>query len=225
MDELRKINIPRIRFTTSHPRDFDDHLIEVLAKGGNLVEHIHLPVQHGNSEILKLMARKYTREQYVTLANKIKKAIPNASFTTDLIVGFPNETEEQFEDTLSLVKEIEFDSAFTYIYSPREGTPAAKMKDNVPMEVKRERLARLNELVNEISAKKNLSYQDQVVEVLVEGESKKNPDILSGRTRTNRLVNFKGPKSAIGEIVYVKITEAKTWSLDGEMVEYAEVNK
>lgn len=225
MDELRKIDIPRIRFTTSHPRDFDDHLIEVLAKGGNLVEHIHLPVQHGNSEILKLMARKYTREQYVTLANKIKKAIPNASFTTDLIVGFPNETEEQFEDTLSLVKEIQFDSAFTYIYSPREGTPAAKMKDNVPMEVKRERLARLNELVNEISAQKNLSYQDKVVEVLVEGESKKNPEILSGRTRTNRLVNFKGPKSAIGEIVYVKITEAKTWSLDGEMVEFAEVNK
>lgn len=225
MDELHKIDIPRIRFTTSHPRDFDDHLIEVLAKGGNLVEHIHLPVQHGNSEILKLMARKYTREQYITLAKKIKAAIPNASFTTDLIVGFPNETEEQFQDTLSLVKEIEFDSAFTYIYSPREGTPAAKMVDNVPMEVKRERLARLNELVNEISAKKNLSYQDKIVEVLVEGESKKNPEILSGRTRTNRLVNFKGPKAAIGEIVYVKITEAKTWSLDGEMVEFAEVKK
>lgn len=225
LDELRKIDIPRIRFTTSHPRDFDDRLIEVLAKGGNLVEHIHLPVQHGNSEILKLMARKYTREQYLELARKIKKAIPNASFTTDLIVGFPNETEEQFEDTISLVKEIEFDSAFTYIYSPREGTPAAKMVDNVPMEVKRRRLARLNAVVNEISAKKNLSYQDKIVEVLVEGESKKNPDVLTGRTRTNRLVNFKGPKSAIGEIVYVKVTEAKTWTLNGEMVELAEVKK
>ncbi|MCM3759529.1 tRNA (N6-isopentenyl adenosine(37)-C2)-methylthiotransferase MiaB [Alkalihalobacillus oceani] len=223
MDEIHKIDIPRVRFTTSHPRDFDDHLINVLAKGGNLVEHIHLPVQHGNSEILKLMARKYTREQYVELAHKIKMAIPNASFTTDLIVGFPNETEEQFEDTLSLVREIQFDSAYTYIYSPREGTPAAKMKDNVPMEVKRERLARLNALVNEISAKKNLAYQDQVVEVLVEGESKKNPDVLAGRTRTNRLVNFKAPKSYIGEIVHVKVTEAKTWSLDGEMVELAEV--
>ena len=225
MDELRKIDIPRIRFTTSHPRDFDDHLIEVLAKGGNLVEHIHLPVQHGNSEILKLMARKYSREQYLVLAGKIKEAIPNASFTTDLIVGFPNETEEQFEDTLSLVREIEFDSAFTYIYSPREGTPAAKMVDNVPMEVKKERLARLNALINEISAKRNLDYQDKVVEVLVEGESKKNPEILSGRTRTNRLVNFKGPESVIGNIVYVKVTDAKTWSLDGEMVELAEVKE
>lgn len=223
MDELRMIDIPRIRFTTSHPRDFDDHLIEVLAKGGNLVEHIHLPVQHGNSEILKLMARKYTREQYVELAQKIKNAIPNASFTTDLIVGFPNETEEQFQDTLSLVREIEFDSAYTYIYSPREGTPAAKMEDNVPMETKKRRLAELNALINEISAKKNLDYQDKVVEVLVEGESKKNPEILSGRTRTNRLVNFKAPKDVIGDIVYVKVTEAKTWSLDGEMVELAEV--
>ncbi|WP_231686974.1 tRNA (N6-isopentenyl adenosine(37)-C2)-methylthiotransferase MiaB [Bacillus sp. JCM 19034] len=223
MDEIHKIDIPRVRFTTSHPRDFDDHLIQVLSKGGNLVEHIHLPVQHGSSAILKLMARKYTRQQYLDLAHKIKMAIPNASFTTDLIVGFPNETEEQFEETLSLVREIEFDSAYTYIYSPREGTPAAKMKDNVPMEVKRERLARLNALVNEISAKKNVAYQDKIVEVLVEGESKKNPDVLAGRTRTNRLVNFTGPKSVIGEIVYVKVTEAKTWSLSGEMVEMAEV--
>ncbi|KGA98521.1 (dimethylallyl)adenosine tRNA methylthiotransferase [Alkalihalobacillus alcalophilus ATCC 27647 = CGMCC 1.3604] len=225
MDEIHKIDIPRVRFTTSHPRDFDDHLIEVLAKGGNLVEHIHLPVQHGNSQILKLMARKYTRERYIELANKIKNTIPNASFTTDIIVGFPNETEEQFEDTLSLMREIEFDSAFTYIYSPREGTPAAKMKDNVPDKVKRERLARLNALVNEISAKKNLEYQGKVVEVLVEGESKKNPEVLAGRTRTNRLVNFRGPKSAIGTIVYVKINDAKTWSLNGELVESAEVIK
>lgn len=137
MNEIHKIDIPRVRFTTSHPRDFDDHLIEVLAQGGNLVEHIHLPVQHGNSDILKLMGRKYTREQYITLANKIKQAIPNASFTTDLIVGFPNETEEQFQDMLSLVEEIQFDAAYTYIYSPREGTPAARMEDNVPMSVKK----------------------------------------------------------------------------------------
>ncbi|QKS71363.1 tRNA (N6-isopentenyl adenosine(37)-C2)-methylthiotransferase MiaB [Paenalkalicoccus suaedae] len=224
MDELHKIDIPRIRFTTSHPRDFDDHLIDVLAKGGNLVEHIHLPVQSGNNEILKLMARKYTREQYVELAGKIKQAIPNASFTTDIIVGFPNETEEQFEDTMTLVREMDYDSAFTYIYSPRDGTPAAKMQDNVPMEVKKARLKRLNELVNEQSAKKNLDYQGRVVEVLVEGESKKNPDVLSGRTRTNRLVNFRAPKSAIGQIVHVRVTEAKTWSLNGEVVEMSEVN-
>ncbi|SDY69003.1 tRNA-2-methylthio-N6-dimethylallyladenosine synthase [Evansella caseinilytica] len=223
MDEIRKIDIPRVRFTTSHPKDFDDHLIEVLAKGGNLVEHIHLPVQSGNNEVLKLMARKYTREEYVILANKIKQAIPHASFTTDIIVGFPNETEEQFQDTLSLIREMEYDSAYTYVYSPREGTPAAKMEDNIPMEVKKDRLARLNALVNEISAKKNKEHEGRIVEVLVEGESKKNPDILSGRTRTNRLVNFAGPKSCIGEIVHVKITEAKSWSLNGHVVETAEV--
>ncbi|WP_096435327.1 tRNA (N6-isopentenyl adenosine(37)-C2)-methylthiotransferase MiaB [Alteribacter populi] len=223
MDEIRKIDIPRVRFTTSHPRDFDDHLIEVLAKGGNLVEHIHLPVQSGNNDVLKLMARKYTRESYIELAKKIKKAIPQASFTTDIIVGFPNETEEQFEDTLTLMKEMEYDSAFTYIYSPRDGTPAAKMEDNVPHDVKRDRLRRLNEVVNDLSAKKNKPLEDQVVEVLVEGESKKDPDTLSGRTRTNKLVNFKAPKSCIGELVNVKITEAKTWSLNGEVVETAEV--
>ncbi|WP_028399060.1 tRNA (N6-isopentenyl adenosine(37)-C2)-methylthiotransferase MiaB [Ectobacillus panaciterrae] len=219
MDELRKIDIPRIRFTTSHPRDFDDRLIEVLAKGGNLVEHIHLPVQSGSTEVLKMMARKYSREQYLELVRKMKAAISDASFTTDIIVGFPNETEEQFEETLSLYREVEFDSAYTFIYSPREGTPAAKMQDNVPMEVKKDRLQRLNAVVNEISAKKNLAYQDQIVEVLVEGESKNNPDVLAGYTRKNKLVNFIGPKSAIGKIVQVKITEAKTWSLNGVMVE------
>ncbi len=223
MDEIRKIDIPRIRFTTSHPRDFDDHLIDVLAKGGNLVEHIHLPVQSGSSEVLKIMARKYTREQYVELANKIKTKIPNATLTTDIIVGFPNETEEQFEETLSLVKEMDYDSAYTYIYSAREGTPAAKMEDNVPLEVKRDRLQRLNTLINETSARKNKEYEGKVVEVLVEGESRKNPDVLSGRTRTNKLVNFKGPKLAIGNIVFVEITDAKTWSLNGNLVELAEV--
>lgn len=219
MDELRKIDIARIRFTTSHPKDFDDRLIEVLAKGGNLVDHIHLPVQSGSSEILKLMARKYTREQYLELVRKIKEAIPNVSLTTDIIVGFPNETEEQFEETLSLYREVGFDSAYTFIYSPREGTPAAKMKDNVPMEVKKERLQRLNALVNEISAQKMREYEGKVVEVLVEGESKNNPDILAGYTRKNKLVNFKGPKSAIGQLVKVKITKAKTWTLDGEIIE------
>ncbi|MBD1379301.1 tRNA (N6-isopentenyl adenosine(37)-C2)-methylthiotransferase MiaB [Metabacillus arenae] len=219
MDELHKIDIPRIRFTTSHPRDFDDHLIEVLAKGGNLLDHIHLPVQSGSSEVLKLMARKYDRERYLELVRKIKEAMPNASLTTDIIVGFPNETEEQFEETLSLYREVEFDSAYTFIYSPREGTPAAKMQDNIPMEVKKERLQRLNSLVNEISAKKMKEYEGKVVKVLVEGESKNNPDVLAGYTEKNKLVNFKAPKSAIGKIVNVKIVKAKTWTLDGETVE------
>jgi tRNA-2-methylthio-N6-dimethylallyladenosine synthase len=219
MDEIRKIDIPRIRFTTSHPRDFDDRLIEILAKGGNLVEHIHLPVQSGSTEVLKMMARKYTREQYLELVRKIKEAIPGVTLTTDIIVGFPNETEEQFEETLSLYREVGYDSAYTFIYSPREGTPAAKMEDNVPMAVKKERLQRLNALVNELSAEKNKAYEGQIVEVLVEGESKNNPDVLAGYTRKNKLVNFKAPKSTIGQLVQVKIIAAKTWTLDGELLE------
>lgn len=221
MDEMRKIDIPRVRFTTSHPRDFDDHLIEVLAKGGNLVDHIHLPVQSGSTDILKIMARKYSREQYLELVAKIKEAIPNVSLTTDIIVGYPNETEEQFEETMSLFREVGFDAAYTFIYSPREGTPAAKMVDNVPMEVKKERLQRLNALVNETSAQKMDAYMGQIVEVLVEGESKKNPDVLAGYTSKNKLVNFIGPKSAIGQLVSVKISGTKTWSLNGSMVEEA----
>lgn len=224
MEDIRKIDIPRVRFTTSHPWDFTDGLIDVLAKGGNLVEHIHLPVQSGNSDILKIMGRNYTRESYLELFHKLKKAIPHASFTTDIIVGYPNETEEQFEDTLSMVKECEYDSAFTFIYSPRPGTPAAKMTDDVPMEVKKERLQRLNEVVNDISAKKNAAYDGEVVEVLVEGESKKNPDVLSGHTRTNKVVNFRGPKSLIGELVPVKVTNTKTWTLDGEWAAKVEVS-
>lgn len=219
MDDVRKIGIPRIRFTTSHPRDFDDHLVEVLGKGGNLVEHIHLPVQSGSSEVLKLMARKYDRERYLDLVRKIKETVPNVVLTTDIIVGFPGETDEQFEDTISLVKEVEFDSAFTFIYSPREGTPAAKMQDDIPMEVKKARLQRLNETLNEIGRRKNEELRGHVVEVLVEGESKKNADVLSGRTRTNKLVNFAGPKSLIGKMVMVRIEDPKTWSLTGVLLE------
>jgi len=219
MDNLRQIDIPRIRFTTSHPRDFDDHLIEVLAKGGNLVEHIHLPVQSGSTSMLKLMARKYTREQYLELVRKIKVAIPNAALTTDIIVGFPNETDEQFEETISLYEEVGFEHAFTYIYSPREGTPAAKMEDNVPMRVKKERLQRLNNLVNDFSAKAMLDYKDKVVEVLIEGESRKNPEVLAGYTRTNKLVNFVGSKDLAGKLARVRITNTKTWSLEGELIE------
>lgn len=223
LDDIRKIAIPRVRFTTSHPRDFDDYLIGVLAKGGNLVEHIHLPVQSGNSDILKKMARKYSREHYLELVRKIKAAIPQASFTTDIIVGFPGETEEQFQDTLSLVREVEYDAAFTFVYSPRHGTPAAEMEDDVSIAEKKDRLYRLNVLQNQISLKKNMAFKDQVVEVLVEGESKNNPEILAGRTRTNKLVNFKGSNESIGQLVQVKITEPQTWTLKGEQVQKVEV--
>ncbi|OMP68670.1 tRNA (N6-isopentenyl adenosine(37)-C2)-methylthiotransferase MiaB [Domibacillus epiphyticus] len=219
MDEIRQIGIPRVRFTTSHPRDFDDHLIEVLAKGGNLMDHIHLPVQSGSTDVLKIMARKYTREQFLELVRKIKTAMPDVALTTDIIVGYPNETEEQFEETMSLYREVGFEMAYTYIYSPREGTPAAKMNDNVPMDVKKDRLQRLNALVNELSAESMKRYKGQIVDVLIEGESKKNPDVLAGYTSKNKLVNVKAPKSAIGKIIPVKIIETKSWSMDGEAVE------
>lgn len=218
LDEMRKIDIPRVRFTTSHPRDFDDHLIEVLAQGGNLLDHIHLPVQSGSSDVLRVMARRYTRESYLELVGKIRKAMPNATLTTDIIVGFPNETDEQFEETMTLMREVGFEGAYTFIYSPREGTPAARWEDNIPMEVKKERLQRLNKLVNEQAKHAMIQYEGKIVDVLVEGESKKNPDVLSGYTERNKLVNFKAPKSLIGKIVPVKIMEARTWSLNGELL-------
>jgi len=226
LKDMNKIDIPRVRFMTPHPRDFDDRAIEALAQGGNLLDHIHLPVQSGSSEILRRMNRKYTREEYLDLVRKIKAAIPNVTLTTDIIVGFPNETDEQFEETMSLVEEVGYESAYTFIYSPREGTPAAAMEDNVPMEVKKERLYRLNELVNKQSAESMQEFEGKVIKVLVEGESKRDPNVLAGYTEKSKVVNFKGPKSIIGQIVDVKITKAKTWSLDGEIVtKITEVNE
>ncbi len=219
MNELHKIDIPRIRFTTSHPRDFDDRLIEVLGQGGNLLDHIHLPVQSGSNEVLRRMNRKYTREDYLELVAKIREAMPNATLTTDIIVGFPNETDEQFEETMTLMEEVGFEAAYTFIYSPREGTPAAAREDNVSMEIKKERLQRLNELVNKQSAESMQKLKGTVFKVLVEGESKKDPDVLAGYTERNKVVNFKGPKSMIGQIVEVEITEARTWSLNGVVAE------
>jgi tRNA-2-methylthio-N6-dimethylallyladenosine synthase len=221
MDAVNKIDIPRVRFTTSHPRDFDDDLIEVLSKRGNLMEHIHLPVQSGSTEVLKRMSRKYSREDYIKLVTKIKLAIPEVVLTTDIIVGFPGETEEQFAETLSLVNEIGFDFAFTYNYSPRSGTPAAEMEDNVPELVKKARLQRLNNAMNELSKQSNEKLRGQIVEVMVEGESKNNPEVLAGRTRTNKLVHFTGSKELIGKEVEVKVTEAQTWIIKGEIVNEA----
>lgn len=221
MHDISKIDIPRIRFTTSHPRDFDDHLIEVLAGGGNLVEQIHLPVQAGSTAVLKRMSRKYTRESYLELVDKIKAKIPNVMLSTDIIVGFPGETEEQFEETLSLVREVGYDFAFTFIYSPRAGTPAAEMEDNVPMQVKRQRLQRLNLLIQELALKSNQRLIGEVVELLIEGESKNNSDMLSGRTRTNKLVHVEGPASLIGQFVQVEITEVQTWYLKARLVQPA----
>lgn len=218
MADIAKIDIPRVRFTTSHPRDFDDHLISVLAQGGNLVEHIHLPVQSGSTEVLKRMSRKYSRERYLELVGKIKKAIPNVVLTTDIIVGFPGETDDQFEDTYSLVKEVGFDFAYSFIYSPRAGTPAAVMEDNVPMEVKKQRLYRLNELLAQISRDKHEKLIGQEIEVLIEGVSKNNENVLSGRTRSNKLVHIEGPKEWIGNFVQAKVSVAQTYYIKAEPI-------
>ncbi len=219
---LRRINkiegIERVRFMTSHPKDLSDEVIDVIASGDKLCESIHLPVQSGSSRILKKMNRHYDREQYLELAKKIKERIPNVAFTTDIIVGFPGETEEDFEETLSLVKEVEYDSAFTFLYSRRNGTPADLMLNQVDDKVKKERFNRLVEAVNVICAKKNSSYDGKIVEVLVEGESKSDPSKLTGRTRTSKLVNFTGNKDSVGKLVNVKITKANSFSLIGEEV-------
>ena len=217
LTDVAKTNINRIRFVTSHPWDFTDDMIETIAKYENIMPSIHLPVQSGNNEILKLMGRRYTKEEYLTLFNKIKEKIPNVSITTDIIVGFPNETEEQFNDTLDLVNKCKFDLAFTFIFSKRVGTPAEKMQDNISLEEKEERLYKLNELINKYALENNEKLLNRTVKVLVEGPSDKN-NMLMGYTDTNKLVNLKGPKDIIGKIVDVKIIDVKTWSLDGEYV-------
>ena len=219
LEAVAKTGIDRIRFTTSHPWDFNEDMIDIIAKYDNIMPSIHLPVQSGNDDVLQLMGRRYSKESYLKLFDMIKEKIPDCTVTTDIIVGFPNETEEQFQDTLSLYNYCKYDLAYTFIYSPREGTPAAKMEDNVPLSDKEQRLYRLNELVNKYANEANQKYLGQVVKVLVEGPSKKNPDVLSGYTEHNKLINFKGDASMVGQIVDVRVTEAKTWALTGEQVE------
>ena len=219
---LRRINkiegIDRIRFMTSHPKDLTEDLIDAVKECDKLCEQIHLPVQSGSTKVLKKMNRHYDREQYLALVKKIKEKIPNVALTTDIIVGFPGESEEDFIDTLTLIEEVEYDSAFTFIYSNRKGTPADEMENQVKDSVKHDRFNRLVEVVNRISAKKNKEYDGKVVEVLVEGESKNDEDKLTGRTRTGKLVNFIGNKDNIGKLVMVKITKAQSFSLIGEEI-------
>ncbi|MEO4332358.1 tRNA (N6-isopentenyl adenosine(37)-C2)-methylthiotransferase MiaB [Staphylococcus aureus] len=222
LQAISKIAIPRVRFTTSHPWDFTDHMIDVISEGGNIVPHIHLPVQSGNNAVLKIMGRKYTRESYLDLVKRIKDRIPNVALTTDIIVGYPNESEEQFEETLTLYDEVGFEHAYTYLYSQRDGTPAAKMKDNVPLDVKKERLQRLNKKVGHYSQIAMSKYEGQTVTVLCEGSSKKDDQVLAGYTDKNKLVNFKAPKEMIGKLVEVRIDEAKQYSLNGSFVKEVE---
>lgn len=217
LEDVAKTNIPRIRFVTSHPWDFTDEMIDIIAKYNNIMPYIHLPIQSGSNKILKLMGRRYTKEEYITIFNKIKAKVPNASITTDIIVGFPKETEEDFKETLDIVNKLKYDLAYTFIFSKREGTAAAKLEDTTSLEEKEERLQRLNELINKYAKENNLKYLNKETEVLLEEPSKKE-GFLSGYTDTMKLVNVKASEEYLGKIVKVKITDAKTWSLDGEII-------
>ena len=217
LEMVAKTGIERVRFVTSHPWDFSDKMVDVIAKYDNVMPYIHLPLQSGSDRILKLMGRRYTKDSYLKLFHQIKDKVPNASITTDIIVGFPGETEEDFLETLKVVEECKYDGAYTFIYSPRENTPAASFKDDVTIEEKEDRLARLNELVNKYYKENNEKLLNTIVPVLIEGTSEKNSDMYFGYTDTMKLVNVKCSKDYLGKIINVKITEAKTWSLDGEL--------
>ena len=212
--------VERLRFMTSHPKDLSNELIAAIAGGKNICEHIHLPVQYGSDKILQRMNRVYTVEKYLRLVEKIRAAIPNVSLTTDLIVGFPGETEETFQETLEFLRAVKFDAAFTFIYSKRSGTPAATFENQIDDETKHRRLSELMTVQNEISLKKNSALIDSVVEVLVEGASKTDEKIFTGRTRSNKIVLFAHGVEQVGELINVKISHAQTWLLKGEVQNY-----
>lgn len=218
LEDVALKNIPRIRFMTSHPWDFTDRMIEVIGKYPNIMPSVHLPVQSGSNKILKLMGRRYTREEYLILFHKIKDTIPDVSVSTDIIVGFPGESEDDFQETLSLVEECKFDNAFTFIFSEREGTPACKLRDDVSLKEKEDRLQRLNEIVNHYFLENNKKLVDTTLKVMVEGVSEKKK-MYYGYSETNKLINFSAEKILkAGEIVNVVICDAKTWSLDGRVL-------
>lgn len=219
LKEVDKISgLLRIRFLTSHPKDISDKLIETIALGEHLCKHLHLPVQAGSNDILKRMNRKYTREYYLNRIEKIREVIPEASITTDIIVGFPGETDEDFEQTLDIIDKVHYSQAYTFIYSKRSGTPAAVMSDQVSLDVKKRRLQHLMDRQNDQSLKWRKGMLDKTYEVLVEGPSKSNPDRLTGRTEGNELVVFPGELELTGTLVKVRMLEARSWTLLGEIV-------
>ena len=222
LEETAKIGIPRIRFVTSHPWNFTDQMIDVIAKYENIMPYVHLPIQSGSDTILKKMNRRYTTKEYKDLFNRIKAKVKNVAITTDIIVGFPGETEDDFQKTLDIVEYCKFDSAFTFIFSPRVGTAAAKMPDETPQKEKEERLQRLNKLVNQYSLENNQKLLNKTVDVLITGVSEKGENKVCGYTDTFKLVNVIGSKELIGKIVKVKITDTKSFSLDGEALETVE---
>ena len=216
LNDVNKISgLERVRFMTSHPKDLSDELIDAIAGGEKICEHIHLPIQHGSNKILQKMNRSYTVEKYLALVEKLRAAVPDISLTTDLIVGFPDETEEDFQTMLDFLREVKFDAAFTFIYSKRSGTPAAKFPNQVDEEIKHRRIYELIELQNKISLEKNLELDGKIFEVLVEGASKTDKNIFTGRTRQNKLVLFPHGSEKIGDLIRVKITQAQTWLLKG----------
>ena len=210
--------LKRIRFMTSHPKDLSDKLIRAFVDCEKLCPSIHLPVQAGSSRVLKRMNRKYSREAYLELVEKLRQAVPEIAISTDIIVGFPGETESDFEETLSLAEKVRFDSAFTFLYSVRKGTPAEKFTDQIPEEVKHQRFNRLVEVMNQISAEKNQTYIGRIEEVLIDGPGKSGKGVISGRTGSFKLVNLKGRPEEAGSLVKVRITGANTFSLTGERI-------
>lgn len=214
LKEVDKIDIERVKFMTSHPWDFTDELVEVLGSSKNIMPFLHLPVQSGSNEVLRKMGRRYTKEAYLELVNKIKAKVPGIALTTDIIVGFPTETEEDFNETLDLVDKVEFSGAYTFIYSPRENTVAAKFENTVSNKEAKRRLYLLNDKINYYSLKDNKKYQDKIVKALILSESK-NKNIYQGYTEHNKVINVESKENIIGQIVDVKVTEVKTWSLNG----------
>lgn len=215
LEEVAQKDIPRIRFMTSHPWDFTDTMVDVMAHYENIMPFLHLPLQSGNTDILKIMGRRYTSQDYLGVYQKLRTKIPHIAFSTDIIVGFPNETEDQFQDTLKMIETIGFDNCYTFIYSARPGTPAAKMSDTVSVEEKKERLQRLNAVVEKHALLNNQALIGKVVKVLVDGPSKKNATTYSGYTETNKLVNFSSDQDYTGKIVEITVTQAKTFTLNG----------
>lgn len=219
LEDMNNIEgLERIRFMTSHPKDISDELIDAIANLEKVCESLHLPVQSGSSRVLKEMRRHYTKEDCLSIIDKVKEKVDGIGLTTDIMVGFPGETEEDFAHTLDVVRKAQYDLAFTFLYSVRKGTVAENMDNHIVEDVKKDRFDRLLAVVNEAATKTAQAYQDKVVEVLVEGVSKKNPEYMMGRNRQNKLVNFKGTEDLIGKLVNVKITEPKSFSLNGEMI-------
>jgi tRNA-2-methylthio-N6-dimethylallyladenosine synthase len=219
---LRKTNevdgIERIRFLTSHPKDLSDELIYAIRDCEKVCEHLHLPIQSGSTRILHEMNRKYSKEHYLELIKKVRERVPGISLTTDIIVGFPGETEEDFNETIDIIEKVRFDTAYTFLYSKRMGTPAANNPDQIMDEVKKSRFERLVKVQNRISKEINDELLNKEFEVLVEGLSKNSESTYTGRTRTNKIVNFKGNREMIGKLVRVKIDKTLTWSLDGTVL-------